>query len=407
MGAVSGASYITFVQKEILDPLGMNQTRFGVATFPDGECARAFRGRDRLPKECTNASAAAGLYSTPADMARLITMLVNGGTVRDTHILDEASIQEMGRDQTRNSFNPVPSPLAAFGLGWDTVEQPALRAAGLRAWSIQGETLHYGTSIILVPSERMGVIVTGASGLTGAAAATVAERILLRKLVENRIISGMPKAPKDLPGGALALEKLLPQVSGLYASAEAAYKACPGTFYDTLRLDAFHPGSRSWRTVADHLRLRSDGWFVSDEDPETGFRFENAGPRQYLVQRSTTRFSGIQEVISVKVTPGNDLDPSWRGLVGGTWMLANALPTSLVPEPQRRLELLTLPGEDKLLFVSGQGFYPVDGSKAGPLARMMLQIPGRAGHDMDDLQRLNLNGELWLQVGGRLYRPVR
>jgi CubicO group peptidase (beta-lactamase class C family) len=404
VGAVSGLGYGTFVQKEILDPLGMGHTRFGVAALPERDLSRAFRGGDRLPRECTNASAAAGLFSTPEDMARLITMVVNGGTVKDVHILDEASIQEMGRDQTRNSFNPVPSLLAAFGLGWDTVEQPALRAAGMRAWSIQGTTTQYGTAIIVVPAERMGVIVTGASGFTGVSAMAVAERVLLRKLVENKRILEMPRAPEAMPGQALPLDEGLPGVCGLYASCEAAYRAGPGSHHDTLRLEVFSPDDRTWRTLADQLKLRADGWFASDEAPETSFRFEPAGARQYLARRWTTRFTRVQEILAEKVQPRGKPDPAWTRLAGRAWVLANEHPSSLVPEPERRLELLILPGEGECLFVRGQGYYPVDASKGGPVATMMLQIPGSAENDLEDLRMVPMNGETWLQLGGRIYR---
>ena len=404
---VSMGSYAEFVQKAILAPLGMAHTRFPVSQIPDQLCARAFRGRERLPREFTNASGAAGLYSTPADMARLITMLVNGGTVKGERILDEASIQEMGRDQTRGSCNPVPSPMAAFGLGWDTVDHPSLRAAGLQAWSIQGETMQFGTAIIVVPAERMGVIVTGVSGFTGAAAAAVAERIILRKLVENRSITEMPKA-----GEALALaedrnpEGPLPRLFGIYASGTAAYRVGPGTFHNTIQLETFHSGTRAWQPLARDLKPRTDGWFVSDGEPGVGYLFKFAGQHEYLARRWRTRFSGLQEVIAERVSPGAGLAPVWRSLAGRTWVLANELPASLVPEPERRLELLILPGADNLLFVKSHGFHPLDASKNAPRAGMMLQLPGFAGGDLDDLTQLSLNGQLWLRSGSRLYRPL-
>jgi CubicO group peptidase (beta-lactamase class C family) len=407
VGVVAMTGYVPFVQKEMLDPLGMSHTRFPVAPLPDYACARAFRGRQPLPREYTNAAASAGLYSTPADMARLITMLVNGGTVKDVRILDEASIAEMGRDQTRRSLNPVPSALAAFGLGWDTVNQPSLQAAGLQAWSIQGETPQYGTALVVVPSERMGVIVTGTSGLDGAAAAAVAERILLRKLVEKKSLTEMPKAaePLALPPSTEP-EQLLPRVSGIYASSEAAFKASPGTFYNGLKLERFDPGCRGWKPVAENLRLRTDGWWVRDEEPGIGYLFKTVGRRQYLARRWTTRFSGIREVFAERVAPGAGLDPEWRCLIGRTWVLASDRAISLVPDSDRCLELVTLPGVDDLLFVKGRGFYPVDGSRGGGCARMMLQIPGFAGRDLDDLRLVPVNGELWLQSGSRLFRPL-
>ena len=407
VGRVCGSSYAEFVQKHILDPLGMEDTVFSAGQVSSYRYAWAFRGRERLPQEYINACGAAGLYSTPADMAKLITMLVNGGTVKGELILDEASIQEMGRDQTRHSFNPVPSPMAAFGLGWDTVNHPSLRAAGRQAWSIQGETQQFGTAILVVPSERMGATVTGVSGFTGAAAAAVAERIILRKLVENRSILEMPRV-----GGALALpevrepEPSLPPLFGIYASRSAAYRVSQGTFYNTLNLEQFRPATRVWQSVTKNLRLRVDGWFATDDEPDIGYLFKTAGQRKYLARRWTSRFSALQEVLAARVAPAAKLSPVWRALAGGTWVLANERPTSIVPDPQRRLELMLLPGADDLLFVKGHGFYPVDGSKRSALAETMLQIPGFAGSDLDDLTQFPVNGALWLRCGSRLFRPL-
>jgi CubicO group peptidase (beta-lactamase class C family) len=402
---VTLGSYAEFVQKAILDPLGMQHSQFGDRPLPHAACARVFRGKDRLPMEYANACGAAGLYTTPADMARLLAMLVQGGTVKGERILDPASIQEMGRDQTRGSFNPMPSPLAAAGLGWDTVNHPALRAAGVQAWSIQGETPHYGCAILVVPAERMGVIVMGATGFPGAAAASVAERIVLRKLMENKSIPEMPRA-----GEALALaeagepEEPLARLWGLYASHAAAYRVGPGTFHDTLALEQYQPETRAWRPVAKDLRLRVDGWFAADGDPAAGFRFLAAGQRHYLARRWSTRFCRLREMLAERV--GSMLAPEWRNLAGRTWVLANEAPASMVPESERRLELLILPGADDVLFVRGHGFYPVDASRNEPRARVALRLPGPAGSDMDGLEQLSLNGELWLRSGSRLFRPL-
>jgi CubicO group peptidase (beta-lactamase class C family) len=406
---VTRGSFTQYVQKAILDPLGMANTRFAVAALPQQDCALNYRGPLPLPLplEYSNACGAAGLYTTPADMARLITMLVNGGALKGEQILDEASIQEMGRDQTGDSFNPLPSPLATPGLGWDTVDHPALKAAGRRAWAIQGESPHYGSAILVVPAERMGIIVLGTAGFTGAAAASVAERIVLRKLVENRSITEMPKAGEALAlAEARELEEPLERVRGIYASRAAAYRVSPGTFLNTLTLERYRPGDRAWAAVAKDLRPRVDGWFASDGEPENGYRFLTAGPRKYLARRWTTRFCGLQEVMAERVASQAKLAPRWRTLAGRTWVLANERPASMFPEPERHLELLVLPGTDNLLFVKGHGFYPVDGSRNGTLAPVRLQLPGPAGGDLEDLAQVPVQGELWLRSGSRLFRPL-
>jgi CubicO group peptidase (beta-lactamase class C family) len=411
--AVSGRSYVQFVQEEIFNPVDMSHTRFSSDQLFGLPYARAFAGKVELPAEYANGYAAGGCYSTPEDMAKLIQMLVNGGTHREVRILSEESIREMGRNQTGHSFDPVPSALAAFGLGWDTVTQPALQAVNIPAWAKSGDTPHYGTSMIVVPAERMGIIVTGVSGLGSLgseAAASIAERILLRALVEKGRLPEMPKlAAPVVAAEATAAPDILPALFGVYASSDAAYRAGPGRFYNTLRLERYQLQSATWDPVAENLRLREDGWFHTDDDPGVGYLFETTEKRTYLAKSWPSRFSTVRLVLAEKVEPASGLGPTWGTLNGKSWLLANDLPGSDLVVRAPRLDLLSLPGLDNLLFVKWIGFYPVDCQEAGvpaDPAKMMLRIPGFHGRDMDELELLPRNGESWLRSGSQVFRPL-
>lgn len=89
--AMSGKSYIQFVQDEILTPLGMANTRYPLSAFPAGSYAKAYVKGAAKPQEFVNTFASGGVYSTADDMARIAMMFLSGGRVGTTRILSGAS----------------------------------------------------------------------------------------------------------------------------------------------------------------------------------------------------------------------------------------------------------------------------------------------------------------------------
>ncbi|HWI13240.1 MAG TPA: serine hydrolase domain-containing protein, partial [Burkholderiales bacterium] len=133
VAAVTGKSYVQFVQDEILTPLGMTRSRYATVVFPAGSYAPAYKAGVKLEQEYVNAYASGGLYSTPTEMAQLAMMLMYGGEANGRRILSSAAVSEMGRDQIANlPFNPMPT--YRFGLGWDGVAQPGFAAVGVTVW---------------------------------------------------------------------------------------------------------------------------------------------------------------------------------------------------------------------------------------------------------------------------------
>jgi CubicO group peptidase (beta-lactamase class C family) len=109
--------------------------------------------------------ASGGAYSTPSDMSRFARMLMNGGAYGGTRILSAAAVTETGKDQTLGSFNPSPSGVARCGLGWDTVTEPALGAAGVSGWSKNGATFQYHASFLVAPKAKLAMTVVSVSPL--------------------------------------------------------------------------------------------------------------------------------------------------------------------------------------------------------------------------------------------------
>ncbi len=170
---VSGQSYYDFLQKRLLDPLGMKDTGF----WPDAAQAKRLAHSARftadktgleeveLDKTATPAliaklsqgvpvppemigemgigkaaeyghrygEPAGGLFSTAPDLAKFCQMLLNGGTWQGKRYLSEQAVRQMSAIQTGDI---IVNPQEGYGLGWfvkkGTAEGPAVGSFGHR-----------------------------------------------------------------------------------------------------------------------------------------------------------------------------------------------------------------------------------------------------------------------------------
>lgn len=140
--AVSGLTLDAFLRSQVLAPLGMKDTRFFVppaeahrlATVyslpaggtlvraPDGPGMQAQGQYVEGPR--VSFSGGAGLVSTAADYARLLQMLLNGGTLDGVRLLAPSSVALMTADHVDARYG---SAGMGFGLGFSVVEDVGAR----------------------------------------------------------------------------------------------------------------------------------------------------------------------------------------------------------------------------------------------------------------------------------------
>ena len=422
--AMSGKSYVQFVQDEILTPLGMANTRYPLSAFPAGSYAKAYVKGAAKPQEFVNTFASGGVYSTADDMARIAMMFLNGGRVGTTRILSGASVAEMAKDQTTGSFDPVHSDTWAYGLGWDSVSQPGLAAVGFDGWAKGGDSIDYHAALVVSPQAQLGIVVlTSGPGSPMA----VAERVLLRALDENGRIAAFPSPLLAVvPPVAPVPDGLLAAIAGEYAqgSSIVQLRAQPdGSLLASLRSDA------GWTPTppGSPLKYRSDGWFASDQDPLKAFKVVDADllgvPTQYILYRAPAGYGHYLNfgvfAQRVRRRPGN-LSAAWRARLSSTWLVVNENPDELAwngMDP--RLRLATVPNLDGLIAVRPptQGPAPpptaghidahiVDASASDTVATMMLIIPQLNGRDLDDLDIVERDGAEWVRFGSYMHQPL-
>jgi CubicO group peptidase (beta-lactamase class C family) len=414
--ARTGKTYVQFVQDEIFTPLGMTHSAYALNYFPAGSYAKRFQGASTtpLPQVFLNPFASGGLYSTPTDMAKIAMMLAGGGKLGSVRILSASSVAAMGVDQTLASFNPVKSKFLAYGLGWDSVMQPALDSVGVVGWMKTGDFALAGAVIIVVPAERLGVVVIGSSGSFNSGNATaIAERILLRALAEKGRIAAMPVRIT-----ATVLPEKAPDAAVL--SAAVGYYANNSTFMRVvlngaamLDIEKYDPPSPStpgaWTSVTTGLKYRNDDRFSTDANPSESYTFITADTRQYMVQRSLSGYGYCYDntITFQKVAGVGALRAAWSARAGKVWLLTNDHPTytDRWESPVMMLNSLNIPAVGNFYFANTGQLQVVDQSGSDTLATMMLLIPQMQGKELNDVVIETGAMDGWIRWGSYLYCP--
>ena len=415
IAAVTGRPYTEFVAREILEPLGMDHSRFALDRFAPGAFAPGLDDAGRPePQEYVNVYAG-GLFSTPSDLGRLAMLFLNGGRVGRRQLLSAAAVAEMGRDQTLAlPLNPITDHGVHFGLGWDGVRQGGLAAVGVRAWFKAGDADHYHSYLIVAPDERLAVVVSLTNGTnTASVAGVLAERILLAALAERGRIAAVPAPPTPVPGPASpASDADLAAIAGLYVSSYGP-RRLQVKADRTLTLSTFVDGH--WRPAIEGLKRRQGGCFVADQRPELAYRLVVAAGRRYLAVRRPGGLGhyAMELPDSHDLPPGRPLSPRWQARIGRRWLIVDD-PFSAFLALGRQPPLFGLgliPGLDgylaALAITAGLKLIQVlDPHEDDERARMCLKIPVDNGWGLNDLVIEGRDGEEWIHWGGLRYRPL-
>jgi D-alanyl-D-alanine carboxypeptidase len=153
----TGESYGTFIQTQILDPLGMSQTQeLGrSATVPNQAVGYEAPRHGRWPKaQVQNGSAmfaAAGMVSTAQDMATYMTALLSD------RILDPSTYTLMWTSTPMPQYGVKTATTDDRGLGWDTAVDAGTK---IKEVAKSGLVPGFSSELILYPSSDSGVFVS-------------------------------------------------------------------------------------------------------------------------------------------------------------------------------------------------------------------------------------------------------
>lgn len=387
VAAVSGMPFTTYVDMEILAPLGMTESEYITGALPPaGTAARVVRDGKDAPFEITNVYASGGLMSTPTDMAAFARMLMNGGAVAGDKLLKASSVAEMGTSQLRTTLDPVTQSQWIYGLGWDSVRDLSLDAVGVRAWVKGGDTGDYHASLIVAPEAGLAAFVSGAGSYSSGSAQAVAEEIILNALVERGDIPAMPaKVGTDQPARATPTEADIQAMLGTFVGSPSIYRRLSRGQDNTLTFESLVDGQ--WVTGSATLSYRTDGsWWVDDARP-LSFTTVKGWGRTYLAITMPMGYGNTrgEEILGQRVASGTPIAKAWRSRLG-QWLYASDAPTSTIWLGEPKTTIRRIPGLAG--YIDVQGLSAVDARKP-EIASMFLQVPLMLGRDLDDLVSVN------------------
>jgi CubicO group peptidase (beta-lactamase class C family) len=167
--AASGNSWSKMVQTRIFDPLGMRDSVTSASALPPPSnvaSPHAFvDGRVRVIENVSvdPVAAAGSVWSSVHDMARWMTLMLEGGKLPDgKRLLSDATYHELFTPQTIAPFDMYPTTRLTkphwmtYGLGWFQQDYRG-RAVDFHTGSIDGMVAIHG----LIRDERLGVYVLG------------------------------------------------------------------------------------------------------------------------------------------------------------------------------------------------------------------------------------------------------
>ncbi|MGO4394348.1 serine hydrolase domain-containing protein [Variovorax sp. M-6] len=410
---LSGLRFVDFVQREIFEPLGMRLSVYSNARSAEGSFVRPYEEGHSLQQELCASYATGGVITTPTDMMKLARMLLDQGMHEGRRIVSAEAIREMGMDQsTRTRINPAASSWH-WGLGWDTVQQAGMAAAGLRGWSKNGGSQFFYTEFHVLPEARLAMLISGCGFDYGGL--DLAEGLLLRAAAERGAI---PKLPPAIVPAVTSLVTPAPdgaELAGIYANCDAPYQVLAASD-GTLTLNRWN--GTAWDAVQEKLRARGDGCWSIDGQAAIGYRFQVVEGRRYLIQHglSANRSYGGEATLGEWLPPLHaPLPPAWRARVDGRWVCADEFAGSVWarfgPLTAHVGELEALPGYVLLTIAQPPGhaflnlaqlLRVVDDNEAG----MAIKVPGNAGRDLFELRVKNTKGQDELHAGGWVFRQT-
>ena len=170
----TGEKYGTFIQDQILEPLGMSETQeLGRSpTVPNQAVGYNSPRHGSWPKAAMQNGpqlyAAAGMVSTAQDMATYMTALLSG------RLLDPATYNLMWTSTPTPQYGVKPPSNSVRGLGWDTaIDTSAGPTMVTKGGSIPG----FISEIILYPNSDSGVFVSINTNPTGSRACEPSQRL--------------------------------------------------------------------------------------------------------------------------------------------------------------------------------------------------------------------------------------
>jgi len=221
---ISGEKFEDYMVRHVLDPLGMNHSDYLLTDRVKEQFAQGYnfkKGKfDKIPYQRVVIGAAGSIFSSVNQMARYATMLMNGGEIDGTHIIQKETLDIITTSQ-------LDTDLRVYGIGltfW--LEQ----YGKYRVIEHGGGWPGFISSFRVAPDDKLAVIVfTNTSNMIS----DVLGKAIMRKLLgETELTEKIP------PKGVLQEPHRWNELTGFYSP-----------------LPGFLTNARHWMSFGDEIEV--------------------------------------------------------------------------------------------------------------------------------------------------------
>jgi CubicO group peptidase (beta-lactamase class C family) len=378
----SGSTYQTYLQRHLFQPLQMRHSGFELDEVMEQRLAAGHLDGQVRPQPPLRDTPALGLYTSAADMARLLHALLRSGE----HVLSAQSLREMWREQTASGqIVRGSSP----GLGW-FIEQDPLIGKVVRHG---GSTLLFGAEISLLPERGLGVVVltNGAEGNRYA----------------HKIAATLLTLTLQLRGESLGVAKTLEDTS-----TAGEPEIAPGGYATDLGLLTIDPERPRLcaciiERVLDMVRFDDGSYGLTPESRESlpaayrilgemRFRSRRSGERDLLiVERNEKEF-----ILGTRIDSKAWID-AWRERIGRY--------STINPDGNFSIQNLRLSEESGVICLHYEAPHLSDGSIRVPLKPVSATeaiVEGLGRGSGETVSIVEINGKQCLKFSGYMSEPL-
>jgi serine beta-lactamase-like protein LACTB len=289
-----GEPFERYVQRKVLDPLGMKSSSFLPTPEVKKNLADAvmwtYHGREFPAPTFELGMAPAGcMYSTVLDLARFSSCLFNGGKLGDTQILKPATIQQMFTPQFAKG-----GAKEGFGLGFYVDEFEGRKRVGHG-----GAVYGFATDWAAMPGDKLGVVVVCSRDVANSVVSRISDEAF-RLMLAAKAGKPLPKIERSQP---LPPDEAR-QIAGLYKDKGGdrwiEFTESAGRLF--LLPDR---GGARWQ-----VRKSADGLMTDDTQGFGVLRFTRDGDK--LTTRAGTTYTKQKPAEA----PPPEPPAKWAGLIG-------------------------------------------------------------------------------------------
>ncbi len=209
---VAGRDFADHMKVSVLSPLGMTHSSFSQAPDSSPLGAKAYRKGKEAEELPLSITPAGGLNTTVLDLSRFMEMVFAGGRAGEQQIIKPETLAEMLRPQNAE----VPLDLNfRIGLAW-LLSDIDIRNAGPVAWH-NGGTLNHHSQLIILPEQKLGVVVMSNSATAGSVVNKVTTEAL-KLALEAKAGIKQPARAETTSGEGLLSQEALQTFEGRYAT---------------------------------------------------------------------------------------------------------------------------------------------------------------------------------------------